>query len=341
MLPEDSGLAPSAVVAWQPAAAPVAVSHVADFYRRYPGEPLKLFTRIEPRAHLPGFAVQISLPEGAELDAYQASGPHGETLPELVQTHESRYIIWTVERHIEPGERFEYEASLRVGPTTHNQSLESQALVMPGGRHGQAERVSETLEVAVIAKGRYLQYLPRLYQEQDELMGRFLMLFESFWGPIEAQIDGLHNYFDPQLTPAELLPWLANWIDLTLDERWPEEKRRRLLRAAVALYRRRGTKRGLQEYLEIYTGAQVQITEHGANNLRLGRDARLGLGVALGTVNIPHTFSVTVFLPAEDAPAGGSAERARQEAARRKMVETIIEAEKPAHTSYSLRVETV
>ena len=143
---------------------------------------------------------------------------------------------------------------------------------------------AESVEILVVGKGRYMRYLPRIYQEQDELMGRFVMLFESFWAPIESQIDVMPLYFDPALTPLKLLPWLATWVDLALDDHWPEAKRRQLLKAAVGLYRKRGTRRGLQEYLEIYTGAQVQISEHGAHNFLLGPEARLGPGVALGTL---------------------------------------------------------
>jgi len=167
------------------------------------------------------------------------------------------------------------------------------------------------------------------------------MLFESFLAPIEGQIDNLPFYFDPDFTPARLLPWLATWVDLTLDDHWPEAKRRQLLKRAVSLYRKRGTRRGLQEYLEIYTGAQVQISEHGARNLLLGPEARLGPGVALGTLNMPHTFTVTVNMPPAEGVAGTAAERERYENDRRRMIETIIEAEKPAHTSYTLRLEAM
>jgi len=130
---------------------------------------------------------------------------------------------------------------------------------------------------------------------------------------------------------------------VTLDDRWPEDKRRQLLRAAVGLYRKRGTRAGLQEYLEIYTGAQVQISEHGANNFTLGPNARLGPGVALGTINMPHTFTVTVFLDTDTLRRadGGRTDRARFENEARRMIETIIEAEKPAHTSYQLRFQAV
>ena len=154
--------------------------------------------------------------------------------------------------------------------------------------HGQPARPRraaprrESASITVKAKGRYLKYLPRVFEEQDELMGRFLMLFESFWAPIEGQIDAVHHYFDPALMPLDLLPWLASWVDLTLDDHWPEAKRRQLLKAAVSLYRKRGTRRGLQEYLEIYTGAQVRVSEHGAQQLSPGAERAAGTGRGAG-----------------------------------------------------------
>ena len=89
------------------------------------------------------------------------------------------------------------------------------------------------------------------------------------------------------------------------------------------------------------TGVQRMQGAHGANNFRLGSQARLGLGVALGTLNMPHTFTVTAFLPAAELAGLTAAERARRDADRRRMIETIIEAEKPAHTSYNLRLESI
>jgi len=319
--------------------APLLVSHVASHYRRYPGETVTLFTRVEALAVGQGFAAQISVPAGLHLGDYRAAPSHGDNAPDLVVADNARFLRWSVARRVAVGEVFEYELDGVVPATLVDLNLESQAIVSPAGPDD-AGAVIESVEILVPAKGSYLQHMPRVYQEQDELMGRFLMLFESFWRPIEAQIDNLPYYFDPEFTPTELLPWLATWVDLTLDERWPEEKRRRLLSSAVALYRKRGTRRGLQEYLEIYTGASVQISEHGANNFRLGSQSRLGLGVALGTLNMPHTFTVTAFLPA--AAAGlSTAEQARLETERRRMIETIVEAEKPAHTSYNLRLESV
>ena len=322
-----------------PAPGPLAVAHVSSASRCYPGEIVTLHTRVAVRQAVQGFAVQISVPPGLAAGPYQASSNHGRIEPELVFVDDDRYVRWTVARPVDSKEVFDYELKVAARPTLVDVVVESQALARPAGPTEETEATAETATITVRAKGRYIKYLPRVYEEQDELMGRFLMLFESFWAPIEGQIDTIHHYFDPALTPLDLLPWLASWVDLTLDDHWPEAKRRQLLKAAVSLYRKRGTRRGLQEYLEIYTGARVRVSEHGARNFLLGPNARLGPGVALGTVNMPHTFSVTVYLPPNPDTSQGKAGQERYEADRRKMIESIIEAEKPAHTSYNLRLE--
>ena len=68
----------------------------------------------------------------------------------------------------------------------------------------------------------------------DDFLGRFLLIFESILGPIERIADSGHFYFDTRLAPPDMLPWLAQWVGLVLDERWPEDRRRQLIRAAVA-----------------------------------------------------------------------------------------------------------
>ena len=321
---------------------PLSVAHVASVGRCYQGESMTLYTRVEVRAPVLGFSLQVSVPPGLLAGVYRASPNYGSAEPEIIFADDGRYMLWQVTRPAAAGEVFSYELEVTARPTPQDTAWLSRARARPAGDADDEAAASESTEILVIAAGRYLRYLPRVYQERDEVMGRFLMLFESFWAPIEGQVDNIPYYFDPDFTPLKLLPWLASWVDLTLDDHWPEAKRRQLLKAAVSLYRKRGTKRGLQEYLEIYTGAQVQISEHGAHNFLLGPDARLGLGVALGTLNRPHTFTVTVYLP---PPAAGAlttgGERQRYEADRRRMIESIIEAEKPAHTSYTLRLEAM
>lgn len=316
-------------------AAGLAVSHVPDRYRCYIGDSLTLYTRVDARDSLPGFTLQIGLPSGITLGEYSASANHTGTVPDLVLTDDSRYLVWRVDRAVNAGERFEYELHGTVNHAPEDFALESTALVTAGS-NGNRRQASETAEIAVKAKSRYLKYLPALYYD-DELMGRFLMVFEGIWHPIEKQIDGLYHYFDPKMTPSDFLPWLATWTDLALDDRWTEAQQRRLLGSAARLFRMRGTRQGLVEHLEIYTGRRAIITEHRANNLRLGQDAKFGPSIALGRDNKPHSFTVYLRLPPVQLAEGeDEIVRRRKEHERRRTIEFIIESQKPAHTSYTL-----
>lgn len=109
-------------------------------------------------------------------------------------------------------------------------------------------------------RSKYLDYLPGIYQEND-FLGRFLMIFESVFGPIERTVGNIHHYLDPDLAPPETLRWLASWLGIVLDERWPIERQRDLVRGATGLYVWRGTHRGLSTILRLATGSTPEIIE--------------------------------------------------------------------------------
>ncbi|MBN1956327.1 MAG: hypothetical protein JW900_14940 [Anaerolineae bacterium] len=157
------------------------------------------------------------------------------------------------------------------------------------------------------APSRLRQYLPAIYQESD-FVGRFLHIFEDQLVPVEDILGQIAYYFDPRMTPTAFLPWLASWIDLALDENWPEERRRELIHRGTDLYRWRGTRRGLLTYLRIYAGVEPQIEEHLA-------------------ADDGGPFHFTVVLRVSDPTAVDESR-----------VRSIIEAEKPAHTTYALRI---
>jgi phage tail-like protein len=330
------------------------LAQAADSYRRYPGEEVTFYTRVRVNEAMSGFRLQVSLDAGLiPGDAICTTDGQVPRVaitgnPSLAITVEpggatnvlsgANHFIWDVTGDLAAGAEYQYTIKATIAQVDEDWMFASRAVVWPPNADDDDPPAGEeTVHVAVSAQGRYVKFLPALYQE-DELMGRFLMLFESFWQPITSQTDQMDVYLDPRLTQAELLPWLASWIGLTLDERWPEERRRNLLNSAVTLFRRRGTKRGLQDYLEVYTGVRPQIIEHGANNFRLGPEARLGPSIALGTSNQPHTFQVSLSLP-PIANGHDEAERQRLEAQRRRMIDNIIDAEKPAHTDYTLHLE--
>ncbi|MBN1937901.1 MAG: hypothetical protein JW934_24820 [Anaerolineae bacterium] len=311
----------------------VEVSHIADFYQRYPGDDVTLSTRITVRRSVPALTLRISFPEG--LVPGNTYAPDN-VIPQAGVTAEMTYLVWKVDAPLDAGV-YEYHAIARVSPTLQDVVLPSRATVVVPGADGESVSVSDAVSIAVSAKGRYLQYLPSIYQS-DDLMGRFLMLFESFWSPIDRQIAQIPVYFDPKLTPPELLSWLASWLGLVLNENWSLERRRLLIQSAATLYRRRGTKWALERYLEIFTGVKPVIVEHMAHNFRLGAEGKLGLSIALGRENMPHTFTVILSL-SPVVGAESEAENARLAQEHRRLIETIIETEKPAHAAYTLRIE--
>jgi phage tail-like protein len=174
---------------------------------------------------------------------------------------------------------------------------------------------------ALGSQSSYLKYLPAIYSQSD-FMGRFLMIFEDILGPIEGVLDNISYYFDPGATPEELLSWLASWVNLALDETWSLERRRNLVKSAVELFQWRGTLRGLRQYLQIYAGVEPEIIED-FGGMPLDERSRLGWNTVLGEER-PYTFTVVLKL------ADGTVDLNK--------VRAIIEAEKPAHTDYRLRL---
>jgi len=169
----------------------------------------------------------------------------------------------------------------------------------------------------------FLEFLPSLYRD-DKNMEKFLHIFEDILNPLENTIDNLDLYFDPSLTTEPLLSWLASWLDLVLDANLPLERRRELVGSAAVLYRWRGTKRGLTEYLRIITGTTPEISES-VTGMRLDRDNRLGINTRLGSSGKGFQFNVSLELDVNGSVSLDT-------------LKLIIDTEKPAHTVYTLQV---
>ncbi len=143
----------------------------------------------------------------------------------------------------------------------------------------------------------YLRYLPAVYQEDKpsrEFLERFLSMFETVFSGLESAIERVPELFDPSKTPAEFLDWLAEWLDLGIEEDWSPEIKRRLIRSAPRLYARKGTPAGLAEFIRIVTGREPVIRE----SFDVERPPTLGDDTRLGVET--HLFSQPVeALPAD------------------------------------------
>jgi phage tail-like protein len=155
---------------------------------------------------------------------------------------------------------------------------------------------------------RYLRDLPMIFHDND-FLGRFLLIFEALWEPLEHRQDHVGTYFDPHTCPASFLPWLAKWVDIAFNKHWPEARCRRLLSEAMDLYRWRGTTYGLMRMIEVCTGLTPEIS-----------DARQDTGDLQ-----PFVFRVRLVIP----PNSGVDQE---------LIEQLVRNHKPAHMGYVLEL---
>lgn len=204
-------------------------------------------------------------------------------------------------------------------------------------------------------RSSYLERLPALLQEGDtDFLGRMLLAFEhvlSGLGDVDDPgleevlegtsdpstgrvLTGLERHFDPgvraagsalgpeQRAPAAFLEWLSGWVGVVLRGHMSEIQRRELIARAVPLYRKRGTREGLEQLLAVQSTLRATITD-ASTPPRPGAPDVSGHG--------PHFFHVHV------STSEGSIDAIRRQ---REIVEQILDAEKPAHTIYRLEFST-
>jgi phage tail-like protein len=152
----------------------------------------------------------------------------------------------------------------------------------------------------------WLQYLPALYSD-DPFVGRFLLIFEALFAPDEWIVDNFDLYLDPRLAPPEFLEWFGQWVDILTPGTIPETRQRAIAGELGMLFLARGTRTALSRHLELAFGAPPQIEE---------------------PPDKPYTFVVRLKLGQQHATP-----------ANRDLATRIIEAQRPAHTYYTLTIE--
>jgi phage tail-like protein len=160
----------------------------------------------------------------------------------------------------------------------------------------------------------------------------FLQAFQRVLVELEDEIDDVHRTFDPDVAPGDFLEWLGGWVALSFRADLKDDRRREFIRRAVTLYRRRGTRRGLEEILEVHTGLPVEAVQVDelTSSFQVGVSSRIG-AETLFAGGAPHFFRVRLSVPTAD-PEGVRWYR--------EVATAVIEAEKPAHTRYVLDLST-
>jgi phage tail-like protein len=155
----------------------------------------------------------------------------------------------------------------------------------------------------------------------DEKEKDFLPIIE------EEQARRFRSLFSTDMN--DFLVFLGGWIGLALKENWDIETKREIIAKMIPLYRKRGTKKGLEEYLKIFTRSDVSIIEE-VVSFQVGIRSHIGINTLLGGLPPDH-FMVNITLPESD----------KEIQSKRKAIEEIINAEKPIHIRYILNIKYI
>src|SRR5437764_3965054 len=183
-----------------------------------------------------------------------------------------------------------------------------------------------------VASRPWINYLPGIYQDADEdnadFLQRFLLISAHLTSGIEENLEFVHELFDPRITNARWLPWLASWLAMPLLEGWDEEKRREIIQRTPELYRLRGTAAGLKLALRLFADVKAEIREGEwpYPGMVIGKSSTVGKDTVLSPpVFISQCFTVE--------PPDKKTEISRE---RLRTVQALVETEKPAHAHYAL-----
>jgi phage tail-like protein len=163
--------------------------------------------------------------------------------------------------------------------------------------------------------------LPNIFQRtlrEKSPLQAVLDVMETLHAPDEALLNKIDTFFNPRLTRDDFVAYLARWVDLgwlLKDSSHAEQgsistglgRLRELVAAAAYMSQWRGTMKGLHRFLAIATGSSdFEIQEKVP-----GEDGRF------------RPFHVRVWAPAATR-------------SHRRLIERIIEREKPVYVTYEL-----
>jgi phage tail-like protein len=211
------------------------------------------------------------------------------------------------------------------------------------------------------------RYLPKVFRDstpQDDFLRRWLSLFEeAAWNGLASRLDRYAEIFDPRSAPEAMLPYLAGWLEIPLFPNLVADpvRLRRVLVHASELANGRGTIDGLVLAADLYLDVTLQVVESCATRSRfvlgvgqtllgltgpiLGADTVLTMERSPTTLGDEPVLGDSYLLEADDRD-GTIAYHfdvlvpARQVCSAEvlSLLTSLIETEKPAYTTYTLRL---
>lgn len=157
---------------------------------------------------------------------------------------------------------------------------------------------------AIVNEKLYSDYLPAYYQQDKEVLSRFLSIFQEVMNGFEEKIEKSAEMIDPLYCDESYLAWLSQLLGTNRDYRWETRRWRQFLAALPKLYRDLGTRQSMSDAIEIYCDEIPEIRDD-------FEDA-------------PWTFCVYM------------SDKIVKNERNVEVIESIIEAFKPAHTTGKL-----
>jgi len=196
---------------------------------------------------------------------------------------------------------------------------------------------------------RYVDHLPAILQ-QGPFIAPFLRALEQVLSGVPGQpgapgiedvLDTIHTRFDPATTPEAFLPWLAGWVATSVRDDWKPSVKRAFIANIVPLYKKRGTRSGLQELLtlfahELFDSLSLPFQVDDVRVFDHDDDAPTPY---FTDASPPHQFWVHVHVPGQidtdnATPGQGSTEVTQVV----RLVRAVVDREKPAHTFYGMQL---
>jgi phage tail-like protein len=104
--------------------------------------------------------------------------------------------------------------------------------------------------------------LPSMLREDD--FARSLCAgVDEVLAPVLLTLDTYASYLDPATTPADMVPWLAQWLGLAVDPRTELPRQRHELQTSSEVNAVRGTRRSVELVVESALGLAVEVVESG------------------------------------------------------------------------------
>jgi len=200
----------------------------------------------------------------------------------------------------------------------------------------------------------YLDFMPSIYRGPEKgkatIFENLLKIFRTILtdaDSVQIDINGgktdiesisetigkVPKLFHPSSSPKGFLDWLASWTGLVLKEDWSDSKKKEVVAKIIPIYRMRGTKTGLLEFLKIFVGDIIEIAEF-MNGIKIGDpgSSKIGINTFVGGV-LPYFFIVTIkFSKISEIKNLGFLQNVISAS------KAILDLEKPAHTYYAVRL---